>query len=459
MFRHTTFECGFVNNNVYGDSMIENCSYGGGPFQPRHPFSNTYNQEWMNYPNFLWSNNQNSQVFFNEFTQPPPLEFQAKMIDERFIVIESKFKSKFDKFIEAINSKINSQNEKYDQMFKNHSLSIHNIEVQLGQLANLVATRAHEHLPSNTKVNPKEQGPKEVPLEVKDDKVKQEKKGEEAKENSKGEQVKKQVVIQEKQMEQPYTIDTSKYAPRLPFPLRQRAMNKDEKRFAKFMETFKELEPELTLFETLNERPKYAKVLKDIINNKKKWDDNKMVLLTETSNSIKDEECKRDEVIDKCESAQEPPFVKPEILVSDNLIPPSIEQPPSLWLKPLPSHLRYIFLGENDTLPIIISNKLSTEQENRVCEVISKRIKVMEWKNSTIEGLSLSNVVHKLYMKDSYRATKMKERGVKFKMKEILISPKVCKDNSSIFYNAFELCLSNLDRVLQRCEETNLIFC
>ena len=52
MFGHTTFECGFVNNNMYGDSMIGNCSYVGGPLQPRqpnNPFSNTYNQGWMNY--------------------------------------------------------------------------------------------------------------------------------------------------------------------------------------------------------------------------------------------------------------------------------------------------------------------------------------------------------------------------------------------------------------------------
>ena len=66
-------------------------------------------------------------------------------------------------------------------------------------------------------------------------------------------------------------------------------------------------------------------------------------------------------------------------------------------------------------------------------------------------------MVYKLHMEDSCRATTKKERRPNFKMKEILISPKVCKDNFSIFYNDFKLWLSNLDRVLQRCEETNLI--
>ena len=42
-------------------------------------------------------------------------------------------------------------------MFKHHSSLIHNIEVQHGQLANIVTTRAQGHLPSNTEVNSKEQ--------------------------------------------------------------------------------------------------------------------------------------------------------------------------------------------------------------------------------------------------------------------------------------------------------------
>ncbi|PIM97487.1 DNA-directed DNA polymerase [Handroanthus impetiginosus] len=38
---------------------------------------------------------------------------------------------------------------------------------------------------------------------------------------------------------------------------------------------------------------------------------------------------------------------------------PSIEEPPTLELKPLPSHLRYAYLGESNTLPVIISSSLS----------------------------------------------------------------------------------------------------
>ena len=56
--------------------------------------------------------------------------------------------SKFDKFIDALTNKMSSHEEnqkrmetKFDQITKNHSSSIHNIEVQLGQLANAIVSR------------------------------------------------------------------------------------------------------------------------------------------------------------------------------------------------------------------------------------------------------------------------------------------------------------------------------
>ncbi|KAA3470737.1 signal transducer and activator of transcription A-like [Gossypium australe] len=41
---------------------------------------------------------------------------------------------------------------------------------------------------------------------------------------------------------------------------------------------------------------------------------------------------------------------------------PSIKDPPSLELKPLPLHLKYAYLGDNNTLPIVISIELTPEQ-------------------------------------------------------------------------------------------------
>ncbi|XP_012458193.1 uncharacterized protein LOC105778985 [Gossypium raimondii] len=49
---------------------------------------------------------------------------------------------------------------------------------------------------------------------------------------------------------------------------------------------------------------------------------------------------------------------------------PSVEEPPTLELKPLPQHLKYEYLGDNSTLPILISAKLTFEQEVNLLEVL-----------------------------------------------------------------------------------------
>ena len=46
-----------------------------------------------------------------------------------------------------------------------------------------------------------------------------------------------------------------------------------------------------------------------------------------------------------------------------SLTPPPIEPPPSLELKTLPKYLKYAYLGEEETLPIIVASNLTNRQE------------------------------------------------------------------------------------------------
>ncbi|XP_021775616.1 uncharacterized protein LOC110739479 [Chenopodium quinoa] len=55
----------------------------------------------------------------------------------------------------------------------------------------------------------------------------------------------------------------------------------------------------------------------------------------------------------------------PLTVPTDKLLP-SVLQAPQVELKPLPDHLKYVFLGQNDTLPVIISSKLTKEQEDKL---------------------------------------------------------------------------------------------
>ena len=68
--------------------------------------------------------------------------------------------SKMEKFMDVMSIKISQLNEaqkRMEQLIRNHSSSIHNLEVQMGQLANSLSIRNQGALPSNTEKNPKEQ--------------------------------------------------------------------------------------------------------------------------------------------------------------------------------------------------------------------------------------------------------------------------------------------------------------
>ncbi|KAM2134156.1 hypothetical protein ACFX1R_004189 [Malus domestica] len=54
------------------------------------------------------------------------------------------------------------------------------------------------------------------------------------------------------------------------------------------------------------------------------------------------------------------------IPILTNKLLPSVIQPSSLKLKPLPSHLKYVFLGEQETLPVIISSSLIAQEEDKL---------------------------------------------------------------------------------------------
>ncbi|XP_052197344.1 uncharacterized protein LOC127804512 [Diospyros lotus] len=55
-----------------------------------------------------------------------------------------------------------------------------------------------------------------------------------------------------------------------------------------------------------------------------------------------------------------------------NETPPSLVHPPQLERKPLPNHLKYAFLGERESLPVVISSSLELHQEGQIPDYWSK---------------------------------------------------------------------------------------
>ncbi|XP_016506363.1 uncharacterized protein LOC107824139 [Nicotiana tabacum] len=73
---------------------------------------------------------------------------------------------------------------------------------------------------------------------------------------------------------------------------------------------------------------------------------------------------------------------------------PSIIEPPQLELKPLPPHLRYKFLGSNDTLPVIVSSLLNDMQVNQLLAVLKEHRQAIGWTITDIRGIPVGICEH-----------------------------------------------------------------
>ncbi|GKD04678.1 reverse transcriptase domain-containing protein [Tanacetum coccineum] len=65
----------------------------------------------------------------------------------------------------------------------------------------------------------------------------------------------------------------------------------------------------------------------------------------------------------------------------------SIDEPPELELKDLPSHLEYAFLEGTNKLPVIIAKNLKDEEKERLIKVLTSHKQVIAWKLSDIKGI------------------------------------------------------------------------
>ncbi|XP_062086268.1 uncharacterized protein LOC133792383 [Humulus lupulus] len=184
---------------------------------------------------------------------------------------------------------------------------------------------------------------------------------------------------------------------------------------------------------------------------------------------------------------------------------PSIQKPPVLELKVLPDHLRYAYLGEKETLPVIVSSFLSEVEEEKLLRVLRAHKTAIGWTLADIRGISPSTVMHRILMEDEAKPTIDAQRRLNPTMKEVIvIAPEdqekttftcpygtfdfrrmpfglcnvpatfqrcmmaifsdmvekgieILMDDFSVYGSSFDRCLTNLEMVLRRCEESHLV--
>nr|GEV55663.1 reverse transcriptase domain-containing protein [Tanacetum cinerariifolium] len=154
-----------------------------------------------------------------------------------------------------------------------------------------------------------------------------------------------------------------------------------------------------------------------------------------------------------------------------------------------PSHLEYALLEGDDKFPVIIAKDLSVEEKTALITVLKSHKRAIAWKLSDIKGIDLEFCTHKILMEEDFEPMVQHQRRVNLKIHNVIKnevlklldarliypisdSPWMCKmaifhdmiektmevfmDDFSVFGNSFQTCHSHLEKMLKRCEDTNL---
>ena len=99
---------------------------------------------------------------------------------------------------------------------------------------------------------------------------------------------------------------------------------------------------------------------------------------------------------------------------------PSEERPPTIELKPLPSHLKYAFLGVEETFPVIISSSLELDQENKLLEILRTHRTALGWTIADVKGISPLICTHRIHLEEDVKPSRQPQRRLNPIMKEVV---------------------------------------
>ncbi|XP_071905864.1 uncharacterized protein [Coffea arabica] len=99
---------------------------------------------------------------------------------------------------------------------------------------------------------------------------------------------------------------------------------------------------------------------------------------------------------------------------------PSVVQAPILELKPLPTHLKYAYLGEGETLPVIIFASLSKVQEDKLIRVLRDHKQAIGWTIADIKGISPAVCMHRIRLEEDAKPIRQAQRRLNPLMMEVV---------------------------------------
>ncbi|KAM2179028.1 hypothetical protein ACFX1R_034048 [Malus domestica] len=108
------------------------------------------------------------------------------------------------------------------------------------------------------------------------------------------------------------------------------------------------------------------------------------------------------------------------IPVSTNTLLPSVIQAPVLERKPLPDHLKYVFLGDEETLPVIASSSLTALEVEKLIRVLKEHKTAIGWTLADIKGISPTTCMHRIFLEEGAKPTREAQRRLNPPMMEVV---------------------------------------
>nr|GEU95009.1 DNA-directed DNA polymerase [Tanacetum cinerariifolium] len=113
------------------------------------------------------------------------------------------------------------------------------------------------------------------------------------------------------------------------------------------------------------------------------------------------------------------PFDGPK-LAKESKVKSSIEEPPELELKELPSHFEYAFLEDSNKLPVIIAKNLKDVEREALINFLKSHKRAISWKIFDIKGIDPRFCTHKILMEDDYKPAVQSQRMINPKIHDVI---------------------------------------
>ena len=139
--------------------------------------------------------------------------------------------------------------------------------------------------------------------------------------------------------------------------------------------------------------------------------------------------------------------------IATNKMLPSVIQVPTLEFKVLPDHLKYIFLGDKETLPVIISSKLEEDQEKKLVDVLKKYKTAIGWTLADIKGISPTMCIHRILLENGAKPTREAQRHLHAPMMKVVQDEVIKLLDCGIIYPILDSKWCPLFKLCQRSQE------